>query len=199
MGNGTSGNRTCERCGYLLSPFDSDCPRCARLAEASPAASGPAADRPDVYPPDSRSRRGLDARGIAQVVAAAISFFVGTRLVADQVSVGHVRDESFWYCLIGGLLGCILLGYALGTPHAWKGAWQRTRRPMWQDNMVFQTLEFAHIGCAVMVGAGALLLLTLTDDPSYEVVELILVAGPFYVLASALLSRLLYTWLRRKS
>ena len=198
MGKASSDDRACEKCGYLLSPFDSGCPRCARLAEASPTASGPAADRPDVYPHDSTNRRGLDAGGIALAVAAAMSFLVGTRIVAGQASGGHVRDESYWYCLIGGLLGCILLGYALGTPHAGRGAWQRTRRPMWQDNVVFRTLELAHIGCALFVGAGALLLLLLTHDPSFEITKLILVAGPFYALASALVSRLLHTRLRRK-
>jgi len=36
MSKSTSDNRTCKKCGYILSPFETECPKCARLAEAHP-------------------------------------------------------------------------------------------------------------------------------------------------------------------
>jgi hypothetical protein len=36
MSGSTSDNRTCDKCGYVLSPFETECPKCARLAAAHP-------------------------------------------------------------------------------------------------------------------------------------------------------------------
>jgi len=36
MSKSASDNRTCKKCGYIFSPFEMDCPKCARLAEAHP-------------------------------------------------------------------------------------------------------------------------------------------------------------------
>jgi len=143
------------------------------------------------------------------MVGAVVGFSVGTAMVAivvtDRTSGAHARDQSYWYCLIGGLLACVLLGYALGVPHVWERMWRGRQQPMWQDNALLEILAIplwilylAQIACAVVLGAALLVFVLLTEDSTFGVARVILTAGPSYIIASALFSRLRYTRWRQK-
>ena len=194
MGKAAYSDRYCRRCGYLFSPFETDCPRCARLP-AAPPASGPAADRPDVHQRPVGSRRKLDVGAIALTVAAAIAFYAGTMIVIVGASGSGSRDASYWWCLAIGLLFYTALGYPLSIPEVRRDMWQSVQpRTTW--GLICDVVFLAAVPPTVL---GLLLLAWVIEgEESLAGSALVmLIAGPFYTLASALLSHLLRTRLRR--
>ena len=156
-----------------------------------PAASGPAAHRPDLCQRHSSGRRRLNAGEIALAVGAAMSFLVGSLIVNAYASDARA-GEPYWYSYaIAVLLASIVLGYALGAPDALKGMSERRKR-----DFVGNVLPaLALLGLFLLFFAGMESVVN-SNDTYLSALIFALIAGPFYALAFALFFRLLHTLLR---
>ena len=72
MSSGASDNRFCRKCGYIFSLFETECPKCARIASVPPAASDEVTDVPDSGEQCSTSRRRRSPWVVAAMVVGAV-------------------------------------------------------------------------------------------------------------------------------
>lgn len=68
----------CPQCRYMMSPFEKECPKCARLAKTA-AASPPPATAPAVVPPPSKP---VSIFAVYRMIRFAISLGILITLIA---------------------------------------------------------------------------------------------------------------------
>jgi hypothetical protein len=74
MSKSASDNRTCKKCGYVLSPFEKECPKCAHLAAAHPPeVAAPVTPDPELEEFKINLKRETDRRTRRNVIVIIIS------------------------------------------------------------------------------------------------------------------------------
>ncbi len=186
MGEGGSGTRWCGRCGYVFGPFETECPRCARVGAVAPAASGPAAATVDSGGEDAAGYGGMRPMAVVLMVALAMGLLL-IALIAFAVPA-HEQETTrggSWIVVVLPLL--MVLGYAVGNPGLWEGGRSclAVILAVWAGLFVLASLGESLIRAAIYGGSGfAVVMPPLIATVSME--------------ASALLSCLLHDQLDRK-
>jgi len=127
----------CDKCGYELQPYDTECPKCARLAQApseatpvdGPPSQDPATPRPGVRPQPPSSTALLTSGAVAGAIYGAIVLLVFITL--DRMAFGGSESRGLSFlaaaalaAVSGAVFGAIvgLVTAAAGSVGAGVGA-----------------------------------------------------------------------------
>jgi hypothetical protein len=96
MSKSTSDPQVCDKCGYVLSPFETDCPRCAHYAAEPPTAVSATANRIE---PRARDTKKESLKAVAMIgkiiLATAGLLLVSVVLSLPAIGLLAVGSPSF--------------------------------------------------------------------------------------------------------